>query len=488
MYRISVGKSANLLAFIIPIILFLIAPLSVTDLAGWVAYGQAMFKQGILLSHDPFSPLGTTPIVHSSWLLSLGYALLYPLIGLEGIAFLHALATVPLLKILYDHSVGDLKNPWLIRNRLWSYASWVGMSYLMSPRPAFLALLPLSAAYCHISRRNYFVVKDLLILSLIEIVWANLHGSFPLLPLMLGWKLFSQDILLSLRQRRVPLNLVLKHFCQVGLVASASIINPFGFSIWTFVWQTASLGSSYGIAEWAPTITSQISFLVVIYFALFASCVFFLFKCSAENRERLLTSPFMILLALGLTSIRNAILPFVVLLPACREAGVLILDGQENKMRSRPVKGMVQVLLFVFLLLLSVPWIKLKFAWCLPEKARAVFDVSEIPQIASRLRQMPSTCNVLSDLELSSYLLLNQNLPLIVHFNLSAFHPKDFLEYKLVLEGRASHDFEYLKEKHICYIVLNRQKQSAFFKKLLNSGRWVVAATEKGATLLESTR
>jgi hypothetical protein len=88
--------------------------------------------------------------------------------------------------------------------------------------------------------------KRLLALLPIAVIWANMHGSFVLEPVVIGFALLNS--LLGRRSDWKALAAVL-----LGCLA-ATLVNPFGFGVWTYLGDLATNHVLHTVAaEWQPS-------------------------------------------------------------------------------------------------------------------------------------------------------------------------------------------------------------------------------------------
>jgi hypothetical protein len=112
--------------------------------------------------------------------------------------------------------------------------------------------------------------KRLFTLLPITVVWANTHGSFVLEPVLIGFALL--DSLFGRRSNWKALAAVL-----VACLA-ATLINPFGFGIWTYLGNLATNHVLHSVAvEWQiPSITAADG--VLVYSSLLVAAVITVWK------------------------------------------------------------------------------------------------------------------------------------------------------------------------------------------------------------------
>jgi hypothetical protein len=97
-----------------------------------------------------------------------------------------------------------------------------GMRFL-SARPTGVALVfPLAMTLLAFGPR--FPAVSVLLAAIVEIIWTNAHGSFPLGIVLLGLAAVEQE------KDRV------RRFAAVGAATVVTAVNPYGFALYAFVW------------------------------------------------------------------------------------------------------------------------------------------------------------------------------------------------------------------------------------------------------------
>jgi hypothetical protein len=208
-----------------------------------------------------------------------------------------------------------------------------------TPRVTQLALLfPL--LLCAIAFRPRFTWKTLLAATLIECLWANTHGSFPVGVVLLGVSAIDQPVD---RARRI---------LAVALAAAVTLINPYGLALHRLVWDYFTAKSptfdriNHYVVEFSPIWRypdpAEIAGLVLVV----------LLTLAAVHKRRHLArcGLALVLVAMAVLHIRHVMLAgsiVCVLLPG-------VFDEESVKPRLRMVTLMVAPALLVALVAFGV--------------------------------------------------------------------------------------------------------------------------------------
>ena len=120
------------------------------------------------------------------------------------------------------------------------------LMYWLKPWPQ-TGVYFLFCAYLFLSIRNRWTWREALITFVVGLVWANIHSTVVLLPLLLiaetGWAWFVQ------KERNIGWRLG-----AVAAAALATLINPHGAGLWTYAVKQGLMSQTYRnyIAEWMP--------------------------------------------------------------------------------------------------------------------------------------------------------------------------------------------------------------------------------------------
>jgi hypothetical protein len=443
------------LAFIIPILFMLAMPYAAGDLFIWIKLGNFILSSGAILRHDIFSVLPTTEMVYPSWGASVLYSFLYRFIGILGVCIFHAVVVLPiLLFILYRPLIKSGYLPSEKSAKWVLFLFWLGGVPTFCERPAMLALIPLVLSFQIIARlpKHETRLADAAKLILIEIIWANLHGSFVLLPIMLIWKSFW-----SFRFDLKRVALVWASFFAAGL-------NPFGFKVYPYLFETARLSKERGITEWDfPWLTTQFP-TGLLFWLLFIYVIYFLRKrYQAGSLFQTIANPFFLFMLLGMLSIRNAALAFVVLIPGAYAANFFSAEKAPDS-RARPLN-----LAIAMLALLAIPLV----ATYKPKK----WDNDTAFALADLIRKDGRNCPVFSDWELAGFLSLEVPNQTYLDTRNIIFSREEFHWYEQTLNGEPIWK-KFIDAGKTCFIVVTPEKSAGLIAKLAASPEWEKSATE----------
>ena len=228
----------------------------------WVmASGQEMVRQGQLLQTDvfTFSP-HTSTYVDAQWLAQLAYYGAYRLLGLEGVAVFNALVGTLAFGLLWHLAwrrsqsapVAALCTLFAVLNALW----------FIHPRAQTLALATFAATFWLLGSPRPGA-RTVIGLGAVEAIWANLHGSFFLGPL-LTLAILAGEAGDALLQGNRPAALVRSRRLRFLAVAAAaqiagSLLNPYGPSLYRYAVALSSDPVIRGhISEWLPTTATDV--------------------------------------------------------------------------------------------------------------------------------------------------------------------------------------------------------------------------------------
>ncbi len=217
------------LAISLPVLAGLIARLPSGDLAYQIRAGELMLEKGEILRTDPFTfSMAGEPWIDQQWGAQIVLALAFRAGGWPTMVVLRAVLLGTLFALLLRQ--GRDRGA----SRRLSAAAAVGAFLVAAPTTGTLALRPqLLAALLFVVLNGILWVRHerpsaLLSLPLLSLIWANLHGTFPLVLILCSFALLED----ALTRRPVAL------LGSVALSALAStLINPFGADVWLYVRQ-----------------------------------------------------------------------------------------------------------------------------------------------------------------------------------------------------------------------------------------------------------
>jgi len=246
-------------------------PLRATDLWGHVLYGEWIVEHRALPTEDPFLPLAEgMEVVDAEWLSQITFAAVHRRWGGEGLSLLFALV-VTLGFGLHARSL------WLLGGSRRGVAAGlaallvVGWSRLYTFRPESFAALCLALVVWLVVRSGVWASAGegdaakaragaalWLGVPLVAGLWANLHGSFPVVVLLLACLAAGRGAEVLRAERSVGAALADPSFRRLLLLAEAALVatlaNPYGFDLWRRVLEFPSNSNLADVSEWQPLV------------------------------------------------------------------------------------------------------------------------------------------------------------------------------------------------------------------------------------------
>ena len=349
------------LTVLIPIVVSLLSRMVAIDLAYHVRVGTEMLDGGGLIRTDTMTfTAGGMAWLNQQWGAQLVFAITHRAGGWALLSVLRAALIGASFGILYlaCRARGAAVRPAALLS--------IGGFILVLPALALRPQLLVVALFCLtlwalVARREH--PRWLYLIPVYALIWANLHGSFFLVPLMIGLA-WLEDLRARERTARTLL--------FVGVVSTlATLVTPYGPRVWVYV---VELGTNptvrNTVTEWAPTSARGFAGLTFFLSAL-AIAAFLARRATPTTWWDLAWLGVFFLLALP--AIRGLlwwglVAPVVVagLLPEGSEAA----DRRGNPTMNAVVLGVLGLGIVVLL-----PW------WRAPDEARQI-DVllSEAPQ------------------------------------------------------------------------------------------------------------
>jgi hypothetical protein len=232
------------LAVGLPVLATLIANLSAVDLAYHLRAGAMTLDTGQIPTVDTFT--FTAPgasWLNQQWGAQVILAAVYKLAGWTGLTLLRAALVGLIFGCLFE---ACRRRGLDLRRAAWlTLAAFIVTAVALALRPQLLGMALLAVTLLLVSDRRAHP-RRVWAVPLIVLVWANIHGSFFLGPVVLGLA-WLEDV-----HERVP-----GRHRLLGLAAAAALaalVNPFGAGVWAYAigLSTNSFVTSR-ISEWQPT-------------------------------------------------------------------------------------------------------------------------------------------------------------------------------------------------------------------------------------------
>lgn len=469
------------LYFFTPLIYFFSLPLSLVDLGVWIAQGRYFLEHGEVLRQDIYSVLATEELVYPT-VLPVLYGWLYNHSGLLAVGLFHKVILFFYLLIIYIFSLRPFAHPWNLKNSALILVSWLGLALLCVDRPAFVAILPFTLSFILLETKAELSLKKMLLLILIHLVWVNSHGSWCLLPLMWGWRILWRFV----RAHNPPW----KECCALGVVFVLCGVNPFGFKIIPYIWQTAQISAARRIDEWTTIFSPQHWFQAIMYLGLLGFLGREIYERKKRGRESLreiFSSPAIPLALMGLHSVRHTIWIFLIILPFCYNYGMLNLKTNKNSHSFflRFINAVIGLSL-VFLMFAFTPYFKSSFRFLLPSDKKMIFsETSPLPALYF-LEKSGDQGAIFNDWSYGSFLILYQSRKITMDTRNIIYSDQDFEMYERVLAGE--HWEEYFERYDFHFAILNQHNSVRLIQAMKASGEWIILWQNENTILLQKSQ
>ncbi len=235
------------LTAMLPAIAALIVPMPSVDLAYHLRAGASILAGHGIPAIDTwtFTAAGT-PWLDQQWGAQVLLAAVFGVVGWTGLALLRAALlalTFTLVRRAVRHASGGALSPTVAA--ILALIAFAVAAPALALRPQLFAILLFAATLLILAARTSRPDRVWL-LPLFALAWASLHGTFPLLLVLVGLA-FVEDLLARRDVGAVRL-------AMVGVAsAAATLINPFGVDVWAYVANVASNPAIAGqVSEWRP--------------------------------------------------------------------------------------------------------------------------------------------------------------------------------------------------------------------------------------------
>ena len=271
--RLSYDRLWVVIALALPALLSLLVPLPAVDLAYQVRAGDEILASGALPAVDTWTyTVAGTPWVDQQWLAQVVLAPGYRIGGWELLAVARAGLVVAALGLLLAALV-ERGTPTRIAAVL-SLVTFLLAAPALAMRPQLFAIVLFAALLWLISVR-WWRPWAYVLMPVVVVIWANVHGSFVLAPLILGYA-FLEDFVARRGWGRSLLVLF--------VATAATLANPFAAGAWMYA---ASIGMDPVIrdtvSEWQRTSPLNIPG-ALFYASLVAAAVFLVVQARTKGR------------------------------------------------------------------------------------------------------------------------------------------------------------------------------------------------------------
>jgi hypothetical protein len=240
----TLGRLWAFLAIGLPVLGAFLANLSAVDLAYHLRAGEITLDTGHIPTTDPFTftAAGATWL-NQQWGAQVILAAVYRLAGWTGLFLLRAALVGLTFGFLFE---ACRRRGLDLRRAAWlTIAAFIVSAVALALRPQLMGMAMMTLTLLIVADRRAHPGR-LWAVPVIVLVWANIHGSFFLGPVLLGLAWLE-----DLHERSPNGNRAL---LVAVVAAAAAIVNPFGPQVWVYAagLSTNAVVTSR-ISEWEPT-------------------------------------------------------------------------------------------------------------------------------------------------------------------------------------------------------------------------------------------
>lgn len=457
----------EILFFLVPQCILFIMPFVTGDLGFWTALGHDILRESQVITHDRYSVLETTPMIYPSWGISVVYALIDKLGGLEALYLFHRLIFL-VFQILIFQRVKHLDfTSWRIGFPM--LLAMVGATFLVD-RPAMIPMV-LFVLLSTQMERVFSSLKDYYALALaflIVTVWANVHGSALFSIIYLAFFGLWQLSRNGFKQAFTPTLVLLIIFFL------ATITTPFGIEIYPYSIQTAAISKQREITEWSsPTLPTRETLFEVSIFYLLG-----VYECLRRYRSagvKGLVHPVVLSFFFGITSLRNIIWFFWTYLVWAKDQAVQAHKTAHVKEFSLAQKGLV-VFLATTILLLTPPIEKFTYKAysAITGEGYRRYNVYTPYEAAEVLAKENSNAAIFNEFELGGYLIyrLGTKNKIFMDGRNIIYSEKDFSVYRQVMLAQG--DYHRVLDNYGFGYILLKQRDRGLAQALKNDENWFI--------------
>ena len=207
------------------------------DLAYHVKTGRLILQAGHLLRTDPFTfTRGDHPWMNQQWGAQIVLGVAHRLLGWMGVAIAYAAAVGAGFGFLYSscRRAGALPRTAAVL----TLSGLIVATGPPAPRPQALAVPLFTGTWLLLARRDTWTW----LVPILALIWANVHGSFVLAPLLVLFAL--GDDLIERRSAGRTMLLLLA-------TVAATFVTPFGAGVWSYAVEISTNETIRNwVAEW----------------------------------------------------------------------------------------------------------------------------------------------------------------------------------------------------------------------------------------------
>jgi tetratricopeptide (TPR) repeat protein len=288
-------------------LMYVIQYVSSTELWTHLKAGEWIIQHRSIPHHDIFSyTFHGKEWIDFEWLFQAIIYVTYLVLQFKGLVILQAVLIMLIIFIFYKNSIlFDRGEHWITFLTLVLVLNVMKPQIVLRPQIIFLLFL---VSYIYILNLYYFRNKNyLFLLPIFQVFWTNIHGSF-VLGIILAGLFFLISTTQLLWANRNNINSVFKNkmliisLAVVILLFVASLVNPYGYTIYDIPLKTAFAKEAQGfIQEWSPISLKSLfcfSFDSLLWFKVFFLLTLISFILRKENMKSIEHVAFFIIFSL----------------------------------------------------------------------------------------------------------------------------------------------------------------------------------------------
>jgi len=321
----SLGQLWTFLGVFLPALAALLVPMPAVDLAYQLRAGGEILGGGGIPTVDTWTfTVAGTPWLDQQWGAQVLLTTVFDaVLGWTGLAVLRAF----LVGLTFWLLLGAIRSAWSIASvraggsavassartaTLITIGFFVVAAPALALRPQLFAIVLFAATVRILVERSWHP-RRLWLIPIIAIAWANLHGSFPLVVVLVALAWLDEVALL-----RVPpppghpqprLRRRLLGSTGLALIAAfsalATLVNPFGVDVWAYIANLASDPEiTSAVSEWQPPSPFDPTGLVFyVSLALVLGVVYFRFRTDNGRTSARFFAPLVTVVVFGVLGV-----------------------------------------------------------------------------------------------------------------------------------------------------------------------------------------
>ena len=245
----SIDAVWALVAVAIPVIASVLLPTQALDLAYQLRAGEWMLEHRSLLDVDVFTyTVQGEPWLNQQWGAQVALASVHRMGGWLGLDLLRgAISAVVAFLVYRSCRAGGVSAR--TASLLTIAGAVVGLAFTSTVRPQLFGAVAFAiSVWCVATRRAH--PARLWLVPVVTVAWANLHGSFPLVLVVMGFAVVEDLVVEGRRAGRSG--------AVLALSAIATLATPYGVGAWTYIAQVRShpIVADYMLEWGGPTLAS----------------------------------------------------------------------------------------------------------------------------------------------------------------------------------------------------------------------------------------